>query len=923
MSFLLLSLTSPTPAGFVFEPNPSMSKLRRSVFCLYSDDPGRMETLIKPLAEKITCLMVQPGAQWEWNAWGPLCYQWVVPPEGVSFLSKLVLPYLELMEKERQYDDRVKAQAWDIQRAAQDRLFLSRVQLEFRDAMLRADQNLRKAHRYLNQVIEFLPDATLVIDRDKKVVAWNKAMEHLTGVRKEDMLGKGNYEYAMPFYGERRPILVDLLTARNNDVEHKYDFVELDGNVAVAEVFVPAAYGGKGAYVQATASLLYDQEGGVLGAIETIRDITDRQRAEMALRESHTQLDAMANNVPGVVFQFYVRDDRSAGFYYISKKAADILGIPRDLKDPLGFASYIHADDRDRFLKIVRDSVRASAAWGFEGRFVKPSGETIWCQVLSNPWVRENELVYSGVVVDVTDRHQAMELLQKAKLAAEEANRTKSEFVANMSHEIRTPLNGIVGLVELALEAVHDEPTKDILSAINRETEVLMGVISDILDFSKIEAGKVTIENINFSLRSVINQLASVMNVRAHQKGVTFSADMDDNVPDCLVGDPGCLRQVFTNLCDNAIKFTLKGRVCVKGTSLKRQGDRVVLRFSVDDTGIGIPREKMGIIFDSFTQADNSTKRKYGGSGLGTTIAKRLVEMMGGRIGVVSEEGRGSSFWFELPYVVAAVSEEAPESLKVHPPVVSGGNMPVLVAEDYPVNQQIILHLLHAAGYQVDLVENGRQAVEACERKQYGLILLDIQMPEMDGYEAARRIRLMEPYRKTPMLAMTAHAAKESLDQCLRTGMDDYLTKPLRKQDLFDKLSKWTTTSGKEADVRPPSNPALPLDVEKALNELGGDRVFLNRMVMKFIDVAGKQLNTMRRALDQEDWATLRREAHSLKGGSSSLTADSIATTAAALEQASMSKKVDVCRELLKALEDQYALFTRFCREHGLAGKPL
>ena len=555
-----------------------------------------MESLIRPFADKVAGLVVFPGDRWEWRSLGTFSYQWMVSRDAVPSLASFVRPYLELIERERQYDDTVKAQAWDLQRAAQDRLFLSKVQLEFRDVMLKAEQKMREAHRYLNQIIEFLPVATLVIDHDKKVVAWNKAIENITDVRKEDMIGKGNYEYALPFYGERRPVLVDLLYLPGDAVERKYDYIKRERNTLSAEVFVPKAYNGRGAYLLASASLLYDQEGDIIGAIETIRDMTDRKSVELALRESLARLDAMANNMPGIVFQFYVRPDGSMGLYYLSKKVIDFFGIQHDISDPFGFANLAHVEDRERLMASIRDAVKSASAWCFEGRFVKPSGEIIWCQAISGPAVREKELVYSGVLVNVTDRHQAMEQMQKAKLAAEEANRAKSEFVANMSHEIRTPLNGIVGMVELALESAKDESMREILSSINRETEVLLGVINDILDFSKIEARKVVIEHVPFSLRSVIEQLSSVMQVRAHQKGITFIADIVEDVPDGLVGDPGSLRQVLTNLCDNAIKFTSQGGVNVK----------VCLSH-------GMPKGS-GFISASTTRASAFPRRKLGSS---------------------------------------------------------------------------------------------------------------------------------------------------------------------------------------------------------------------------------------------------------------------------------------------------------------------
>ena len=417
---------------------------------------------------------------------------------------------------------------------------------------------------------------------------------------------------------------------------------------------------------------------------------------------------------------------------------------------------------------------------------------------------------FRGVIRDVTERKELERAILEKKRSAEEATKTKSQFLANMSHEIRTPLNGIIGMAELALDTELDDNQKNIFQTINAEAGALQDVISEILDFSKIEAGKFDIENIPFDLRVTVEDVANSFSHRAEQKGLNYISFLSPNVPPRLVGDPARLRQIMVNLMGNALKFTHKGEVYFKGELVEELEDRVKIRFSIKDTGIGIPEDRQATIFEGFTQADGSTSRKYGGTGLGTTISKQLAEMMGGEIGFESEEGKGSTFWFTALFGKREENEQIPAT----PDLVTGYSVAedyrkeirILLVEDYPTNQQVVMRHLSRAGYQVDLAEDGSQAVKAYKRKSYNLIFMDIQMPIMDGYAATQEIRKIETrnleqstinnqqstiQRGVPIIAMTAHAVKGYRERCLKAGMDDYIPKPVKRKELLAIAEKW------------------------------------------------------------------------------------------------------------------------------------
>lgn len=418
----------------------------------------------------------------------------------------------------------------------------------------------------------------------------------------------------------------------------------------------------------------------------------------------------------------------------------------------------------------------------------RKDGSSFAAEYWSRPLHRNQQVIGAVVTfVDVTARKQAEETLRTAKAAAEAASRTKSEFLANMSHEIRTPLNGVIGMTNLALATDLTDEQREFLETAKLSGDALLSVINDVLDFSKIEAGKTYLEAQDFSLRDSLQDILKAFALRASEKQLTLSCDIDEQVPVMVCGDAYRLRQILTNLLGNAIKFTPAGGVALRVRVNHVDGENVALHFTVADTGVGIAANACEMIFDPFTQADSSTTRTFGGTGLGLAISARLVKMMGGDIRVESELGRGSKFHFTAHLGAGHVaSDTAVKPLAAAAPW-NGSSLRVLLAEDNGVNRLVVTRLLEKQGHQVVAATTGREALAALSRAHYDVVLMDVQMPDMDGFETTRTIRTMEKEtgRHQQIVALTAHAMIGDRERCLEAGMDAYLTKPISAPELY------------------------------------------------------------------------------------------------------------------------------------------
>ena len=548
---------------------------------------------------------------------------------------------------------------------------------------------------------------------------------------------------------------------------------------------------------------------------ELLSAISERQKTEEELEKSANRL-ALAMKAGGVgtwewdaVSNNSAWDEHMFALYGYGK---DSLVSACD-----AWQSGVHPDDRVRFHKEVEVALAGEKDLSTEYRVVWPDGSVHYLRVLAavqrDPSGRP--LLMFGTNWDITDRveHEAelrkrnRELVESNAYAnkmarkAELASVAKSEFLANMSHEIRTPMNGVLGMTTLLLESPLNSEQREFVDNLRSSGEVLLTLVNDILDFSKIEAGKLDLELIDFDLPALISSFSNIFTAQAKDKGLAFDCSINPDVPSGLNGDQRRLRQVLTNLAGNAIKFTPRGRVSVRVSLLSTTPAASVLRFTVRDTGIGIPKEKQALLFEKFSQVDASTSRHFGGSGLGLAICKQLVHLMDGEIGVSSTAGQGSEFWFTACFATCTKALSRP--VAPSPQLSPGHNwqgLRVLVADDNTVNQKVAVGFLKRLNLQADVVKDGFEAVQALASVPYALVFMDVQMPEMDGVEATRLIRspdspALNP--RIPIIALTANAMAEDQQKCLSAGMDGYITKPISLKSMSDVLEKWLPENGK------------------------------------------------------------------------------------------------------------------------------
>jgi len=858
-------------------------------------------------------------------------------------------------------------------------------------------------------------------------------------------------------------------------------------------------------FVSATCHYYRDATGTVRGVEGVLRDVTKRKRAEAALGESRERLAFVLKSAQVGAWDW----DISAGVATWDETAAALYGMaPGVLQGPWeSFDPNVHADDLEGLRVAIDNCVETGAPYEAEFRVLRPDGAVVYLAERGRVTrdAAGTPVRMSGVTWDVTGRRATEESLRKAKeqteaanrelertaqranqlaLEAESASSAKSEFLANMSHEIRTPMNGVLGMTTLLLDTDLDLEQRDYALTVQNSAEALLTIINDILDFSKIEAGKLEMETLDFDLRSAVEDTCDLPALHAQSKGLELTALVEADVPSALRGDPGRLRQVLTNMIGNAVKFTDRGEVAVSVGLVEEGETAATLRFEVRDTGIGIPAEKLDVLFEAFTQADASTTRRFGGTGLGLTICRRLVELMGGEIGVESEQGVGSTFWFTArfakqdPALLAAIDEQhepvgvagvrilavddnatnrkviagmleawhcrhaevdgagpALEALRAaraegdpyrivildmmmpdidgetlgaaikNDPALAGSELimmtsmgsrgdagrlealgfaayltkpvkqsqvfdclmvvlnrrerldpqvtpriitrhalaerdkrrvRILLAEDNPINQRVALKTLEKLGYRAEAVGNGVEALEALARRRYDLVLMDVQMPEMDGMEATRRIRDQRSAvsdHGVPVVALTAHAMKEDRDACLAAGMNDYLSKPIKPDELAAALMRWTEPrQGSEPAVGLTSRAAAAARTEGAaslageppvfdaavlLNLLGGDREAVAEITAELLTDAPRQAAAFREALAADDAALARRQAHTLKGASANVGAEALRAVAHAAELACAEGSMQEAAELAEQLDVEIGRLQRELGEKG------
>ena len=596
---------------------------------------------------------------------------------------------------------------------------------------------------------------------------------------------------------------------------------------------------------------------------------------------------------------------------YINPKFQEITGFPeeelvgKDISFLLERAEAGNSNDTSKKISEFYDRIRNSKQIEWQNDFIfrKKDNEKFWASV-SVSSVIDSEEKYTHSVIqmeDITERvmaqmelqnaHDQLELrvkertaelseanvkleeeievrkrtehdLRLAKEAAEAANKAKSSFLAKVSHELRTPLNGIIGLTSILLGTDIDEKQEKFLKMVRQSANNLLKIINDILDYSKIESGKLTISKSPMSIEDVIDSTVQLHEHSFRQKGLGLEVEIDENIPESVMGDPDRRRQILVNLISNALKFTEKGEVAVRSKLIKSNEDKVTVRFSVSDTGIGIPKNKVGELFKSFSQIDGSFTRKYGGTGLGLSICKELVVRMGGKINVKSNPGEGTAFYFDVPFEIARVEEKETKIEKREVKEIAARcpdfQANILVAEDSIINQEVIKQVFSYKNWNVMMASSGREAVELFESMDFDVIFMDIQMPEMDGIKATEMIREREKNGEhVSIIGLSAHGFDIQKDECIAAGMDYYIVKPIDWEKVFSLICR---IKGYDHDKS-----KKDIDVPKLINTIGGNKVVLKRIIDYFINNIPSEMEELNKAIENKDYYSLKRKAHKMK----------------------------------------------------------
>jgi PAS domain S-box-containing protein len=649
------------------------------------------------------------------------------------------------------------------------------------------------------------------------------------------------------------------------------------------------------------------------------RTVAERDRIEKLLRGSEERYRGIIDQAQDVIYQ----TDAEGRFTFFNRAALELMGYPAEELAGRQFLELIQEKDRDaarRFYGV--QFARRTPNTYYEFAATKGNGETVWFGQNVRLLIDGEEIVgFQAVARDITERKRIEAELARARDAALRSARLKSEFLANMSHEIRTPMNGIIGMTGLLRATDQTFEQQEYTRHIESSAESLLTIINDILDFSKIEAGKLDVEPVDLNLRMIVESSCGMLSERAKEKGIGFASTFDDRIPERLRSDPVRIRQVLTNLIGNAIKFTDRGEVRVRICMQEESRQHLVVRFEVSDTGIGIAPDVQSGLFESFTQGDSSTTRRYGGTGLGLAISRKLVELLGGEIGFESQAGAGSTFWctirFERGQVDGQPSNGAENAPLNEPPTEtphdgdgSSRGLRILVAEDNAINQKVTLGQLRKLGYTAEVASDGREVLDMLERRSFDIILMDCQMPVMDGYQTATEIRRGERSdHYTIIIALTASAMQGTRERCMASGMDGYISKPVNITELERVLEDWRLRQGSNSPMQ--RNGFVPTDVLDhevfsgllAMQEDAPD--LFDDLIGLFMREAPERLESLRCALLAGDAPEAMRIAHKLNGSASIFGAVGILPCLIDMEKRAHSGDLRAAGPLLERIEQE------------------
>lgn len=623
---------------------------------------------------------------------------------------------------------------------------------------------------------------------------------------------------------------------------------------------------------------------------------------KLSLVASHTDNSVMIANKNGKI------EWANDGFSRMSGYTLDeIIGTHGEV---LRKGEKTGLSDSQYFKQVIKEK----KAITYEARNYSKDGKEYWALTNLVPIYDEDNRIQQVIAVDtdITERKNAEQGMKKAKDRAERSEKMREQFFVNMSHEIRTPMNPIIGNIHLLLKSNPTEEQKENLNLIRSSADDLLVIINDILDLSKIESGKLSFEETDFVLTDIISSLVQSRKYEAREKNLELVLEIDKNLPEVVKGDPTRFKQIVTNLMSNALKFTEKGKITLRAKLLREEKDQVKVGIEVEDTGIGIAEDKQRYIFDNFAQASIDTSRKYGGTGLGLTIAKNLLELQGGNISVKSKVDKGTTFFFEISYKKS--KEDAMVNLKLEDEtsLEDLGPVKILLVEDHPMNQLLVKKLLMRKDIKLDIADNGLIAIDKLEKNNYDIILMDIQMPEMDGYETTLHIRgkMSEPTNTTPILAMTAHATPKEEERCLKAGMNDFISKPIIPHKFYTKIIELTKKVNKnEAESKDETDTTETtiryVDLTNLKELANDDKDFMLEMIEKFLQKTPEELNALTVQTKDKNWAELRKVAHKLKQSLSFIGAKELKESVASIEEYCIEgSNLDEIPKLVKNLQE-------------------
>ncbi len=689
--------------------------------------------------------------------------------------------FLESIDQAYHDFDRDLRQAENILELSSKELFVANKELK-KKAETKAAEADALSER-LSRIVNNVQEVIFQTDVNGCWTFLNEAWERITGYSVEESLGTSFTTMVYPDDKETSMYhLSELVNGTETTSRYNLRYITRSGEVRWTEAIV---------------TLDVDAEGRLLGASGTLTDINARYVAEEKLRQASNNLNQAQTLTRLGSFEHPLG---ALGNSYWSAQMFKLLNQPGRNEPKLD--DLVQAVD-EPFRKRLKESIHALTEYGREIAMEAPvNGQTAWMMVRAEK--QKGRLnkgdVITGTLMDITERKNFEKELVASKLLAEQALAAKSEFLSNMSHEIRTPMNAIVGLTEILLREEGDlsPQARRNLELVEYSADNLLVIINDILDYSKIEANKIELENIPFDLQKMLQKLLDTWRLKAQGKNLELKLEWDEKLPDQLLGDPYRLNQILLNLISNALKFTQEGFVSIIVKLRSVKNERYDILFEVKDTGIGIPKGKLKSIFESFTQAYTDTTRNFGGTGLGLAISKRLVELQSGEIWADSEISKGSSFFFNV--VLGESAEKAQDDPELEADLSNNLNgIDILVAEDNKINQMLIKQVCKNWNATIEIADNGRIAVEKSEARPYDVILMDLQMPELNGFEAVKAIRDNEKNEnhKTPILALTADAMPETKSYVKRNGFTGYITKPFKSEELLNEITRCMESKGK------------------------------------------------------------------------------------------------------------------------------